>query len=172
MLIGAIRCRVQICKSRGGRYIKIACADTEGGFSTVGDSREASFYEIDVSAPCAGAPAPGGGAGGKSGGGGGGGVIFIIIVLAGSSVYFAGGFIFNWKVKHLEGRERIPHVDFWAGLPGLVKEGIRFLKSKVTRTDCEDVARVHPPRAAKQRPGSAGWRDARACAHSLCVTVP
>ena len=89
---------------------------------------------MDVNAQCAGAPAPGGG----------GGVIFIIIVLAGSSVYFAGGFIFNWKVKHLEGRERIPHVDFWAGLPGLVKEGFRFLKSKVTRTDCKDVALCLP----------------------------
>jgi hypothetical protein len=116
-------------------YIKITCAEAEGGFSTVGDSVQSSLYEVEVSAPCAGAPAPGGGTGDNNGGGGGGGVIFIIIVLAGSSVYFAGGYIFNWKVKHLEGRERIPHVDFWAGLPGLVKEGCRFLKSKVTRTD-------------------------------------
>ena len=50
-------------------------------------------------------------------------------------VYFGGGFVFNMKVKNLEGRERIPHVDFWTGLPGLVKEGFRFTKSKATRTD-------------------------------------
>ena len=103
--------------------------------------------QVDVAAPCAGAAGPGGGK--KKEGGGIGGVIFIIIVLAGSSVYFAGGFIFNWKVKHLEGRERIPHLDFWTGLPGLIKEGVRFLKAKVTRTDCKDLAlclRGHPGR--------------------------
>ena len=112
----------------GVRYFKGTCADTEGDYTSKGDSRQESFYEIDANAKCQWDPIapPAGGSGG---------VIFIIIVLAGSSVYFAGGFIFNWKVKHLEGRERIPHVDFWAGLPGLVKEGFRFLKSKVTRTD-------------------------------------
>jgi len=39
------------------------------------------------------------------------------------------------QVKNLEGRDRLSHVDFWTGLPGLVKEGVRFSKSKVTRTD-------------------------------------
>ena len=133
MLIGA--CNPVLCCIRIGafRYIKVTCSATEGAFTTIGDSNQASFYEVDVNAPCAGAPAPGGGKVVKKGGEGG--VIFILIVLVGSSVYFAGGFIFNWKVKHLEGRERIPHVDFWAGLPGLVKEGVRFLKSKATRTD-------------------------------------
>jgi len=90
-----------------------------------------SFYEVDATFKCPWDPIKGA----ETGGGGSGGVIFILIVLVGSTVYFSGGFIFNWKVKHLEGRERIPHVEFWTGLPGLIKEGARFVKSKVTRTD-------------------------------------
>merc|ERR1719272_472994 len=69
-------------------YIKVTCSATEGAFTTIGDSNQASFYEVDVNAPCAGAPAPGGGKVAKKGGEGG--VIFILIVLVGSSVYFAG----------------------------------------------------------------------------------
>ena len=126
-------------------YIKVTCSATEGSFTTIGDSNQASFYEVDVEAPCSGAAAPAGSKKKEEEKGGSGGVVFIIILLVAPTVYFAGGFIFNWKVKNLEGRERIPHVDFWAGLPGLIKEGARFSKSKVTRSDCEDMPPNTPP---------------------------
>jgi len=119
-------------------YLKIACNNaSSSGFTTVGDSNEGSYYEVDTIAPCSGAAGPpGGGSGGRHGesdGGAGTGLVIAFFVIG--IVYFGGGFVFNMKVKNLVGRERIPHVDFWVGLPGLVKEGARFTKSKVTRTD-------------------------------------
>ena len=37
-------------------YIKLTCADHKGEFTTIGDSNQASFYEVDVAVPCPVAP--------------------------------------------------------------------------------------------------------------------
>jgi len=33
-------------------YIKVTCSTAEGGFTTIGDSNQGSFYEVEVNAPC------------------------------------------------------------------------------------------------------------------------
>jgi hypothetical protein len=63
---------------------------------------------------------------GGSSAGGKGAWVFNIIVLAGLPTYFAAGFLYNWKVKNLEGSERIPHMSFWSDLPSLVKDGCLY----------------------------------------------
>ena len=39
-------------------YIKVTCAAAQGPYTTLGDAVESSFYEVEVSAPCAGAAPP------------------------------------------------------------------------------------------------------------------
>ena len=122
-------------------YVKITCCQTTSGFTTSGDTHVQSKYEVDVTAPCGGAPGPSPGPPGPPGGGGGasgaigGGDILVIVFFVGGLSYFGAGFIVMWKVKKQEGKDRIPNKDFWFALPGLVKEGFRFVKAKVTRTE-------------------------------------
>jgi hypothetical protein len=67
-------------------------------------------------------------------------LIHVLLVLAYSSlvvlafVYFVGGFIFLRFVKHREGGDAIPNREFWADLPGLVKDGIMFVINKIRGT--------------------------------------
>jgi len=35
--------------------------------------------------------------------------------------YFGGFYVYNWKVKNAEPGDRVPHKDFWMGLPDLIK---------------------------------------------------
>ena len=97
-------------------------------------------YEMQVNTmyACAATPtkacAPG-----SSGAGGGGATstfatLFLVVVFVVPVVYFAGFYAYNMKVKGAIGRERIPHVDFWASTPGLVKDGIGFVFSKARGT--------------------------------------
>lgn len=64
------------------------------------------------------------------GGGGSGdfdyGWVFVIIVLCGLFLYFVVGIIILKFVQHKEGREVVPNVDFWAGLPSLVIDGMKY----------------------------------------------
>lgn len=122
-------------------YIKVSCSATDQGFTTKGDSNQPSFYEIDAVAPCSGAPAPGPpgpngpshNSGDEEEGGAGG--ILLIVFFCSLIVYFTGGVAYNWKVKNLEGKERVPNLEFWTGLPGLIKEGFRFTIAKIKRDD-------------------------------------
>ncbi|EGG19546.1 mannose-6-phosphate receptor domain-containing protein [Cavenderia fasciculata] len=74
------------------------------------------------------------GTGGDSGkkGGIGGGWIFIIILLVATTVYILAGIGFNYKVRNLRGKEMFPNYAFWADFPGLLKDGVLFIKSKVS----------------------------------------
>jgi len=64
---------------------------------------------------------------GSSGGAGGAGAwVFVGIVLGGLPLYFAAGYIYNWKVGGKEGPERIPNHAFWSDLPTLVMDGMLF----------------------------------------------
>ena len=59
-----------------------------------------------------------------------------MILLFGSLIYFVGGSLFNKFARHKEGKEEIiPQYDFWAGLPSLVWDGIKFFFGK----NCLDV---------------------------------
>ncbi|KAK5582339.1 hypothetical protein RB653_003922 [Dictyostelium firmibasis] len=65
-------------------------------------------------------------------GGIGGGWIFIIILLSVTVVYIVGGIIFNAKVKHQHGSDMFPNKEMWVNFGGLIKDGVFFIKSKVT----------------------------------------
>ena len=60
------------------------------------------------------------------GGGGKGGWIFVLIVVIGFPVYFAIGYVYNWKVAGKEAGDRLPQGAFWADLPSLVKDGCAY----------------------------------------------
>jgi len=71
-----------------------------------------------------------GGTGGTTGGLSGG-SIFLIIFFVAIFVYFAAGVGYMKFRKQATGVELIPNVDFWASIPGLCKDGVKFLISKV-----------------------------------------
>ncbi|GAM29185.1 hypothetical protein SAMD00019534_123610, partial [Acytostelium subglobosum LB1] len=83
---------------------------------------------------------PGGGSGGSSSGGGngpksnfiGGGWIFIILLLVGIFLYIGIGIGVNYKVRGLRGGEMFPNIEFWSSFPGLIKDGVLYIKGKVT----------------------------------------
>jgi len=60
-----------------------------------------------------------------------GGWIFIIILSGLTVLYFVAGAVFNKFVRHKEGLEIIPNVEFWVALPGLVKDGFLFTYRKI-----------------------------------------
>jgi len=69
-----------------------------------------------------------GGAGGLGGGG-----IFLIILVVLAVLYVGIGFIVNKFVRHHTGIEVLPHVAFWSGFFGLVKDGGRFIALKTCK---------------------------------------
>ncbi|EFA75130.1 hypothetical protein PPL_11204 [Heterostelium album PN500] len=81
---------------------------------------------------CPGAAAPSTGSGGGKGIGGG--WIFIIVLVVCTVLYLAGGVTYNHKIRGLTGKEMIPNYAFWSDFPGLLKDGIFFIKGKITGT--------------------------------------
>jgi len=73
---------------------------------------------------------PGGGGGGSSGGLSGG-WVFIIILIVCIFVYIVAGCVYQRKKKGASGVESVPNIEFWRGLPGLVKEGFSFTWTKL-----------------------------------------
>jgi len=63
-----------------------------------------------------------------------GGSIFLIILVVLLFVYCAGGITYNIKVKGASGAESVPNIAFWQKLPGLVKDGCLFTKSKLMKS--------------------------------------
>jgi len=59
-----------------------------------------------------------------------GGLVFIIILLVVTPVYIVVGCIYKAKTKGTTGIESCPNIDFWRDLPGLVKDGFRFVIGK------------------------------------------
>lgn len=60
------------------------------------------------------------------------GSILLIICLVLVLVYVAGGITYNRVKRQATGKEMLPHPEFWAGLPGLVKDGVLFSWGCVT----------------------------------------
>jgi len=56
---------------------------------------------------------------------------FIIILLILFVVYIIGGFVYNKLIKKEEGIG-FPHAEFWKESPGMAKDGVMFLMSKIT----------------------------------------
>jgi len=72
-----------------------------------------------------------GGAGGGGSKGLSGGWVFIIILIVCVFVYIVAGCVYQRKKKGASGVESFPNIEFWRGLPGLVKEGFSFTWTKL-----------------------------------------
>jgi len=114
-------------------FINIECDKkaTAGTFISVtepsqNDPATRCKYYINMkhSAACKGGA---GGAGGLSGGS-----IFLIIFFCLAAVYVIGGIVFNKVRNNAAGTDLIPNYAFWAGLPGLIVDGFKFIKNKFT----------------------------------------
>ena len=46
--------------------------------------------------------------------------------------YFVGGTLYRKYRLQASGKDMIPNVEFWAALPGLIREGFEFTQLKVT----------------------------------------
>jgi len=62
-----------------------------------------------------------------------GGSILLIILLVLVVVYLVGGILFNKFKRQATGLELIPNFEFWASIPGLVKDGCQFVINKTIR---------------------------------------
>ncbi|KYQ94494.1 hypothetical protein DLAC_04799 [Tieghemostelium lacteum] len=110
------------------------------------ESSTACIYEVKLSGNAACGGGDNSGSGGKNSSSDkkkpsiGGGWVFIIILVCGSVLYVAAGSIVNAKVRHLHGKEIFPNYHFWADtFPGLLKDGVLFIKSKVTGTSASSA---------------------------------
>ncbi|KAN0042780.1 hypothetical protein ACTA71_012703 [Dictyostelium dimigraforme] len=64
----------------------------------------------------------------------GGGWIFIIIIFSVAILYIIIGSFVNWKIRHQHGAQIFPNVDFWRNFGSLIKDGVFFIKGKITGT--------------------------------------
>ena len=102
-------------------------------------------FKAEADAACGASPTSGGSSGGSSGGGGGGaakkkkglsiGSILLICALCLTVTYCAAGMAFNFQVKGQRGIDIIPQRSFWISVPGLIKDGVLFVYSKITGKD-------------------------------------
>ncbi|KAF2071847.1 hypothetical protein CYY_006839 [Polysphondylium violaceum] len=63
-----------------------------------------------------------------------GGWIFIIILFSSFAAYAIFGSIINWKVRHQSGSSIFPNSSFWSNFGSLIKDGVFFIKGKVSGT--------------------------------------
>jgi len=112
--------------------VKYTCGTTVGTPSSAVESPSCAYtITWATSAGCALATNPVGDVG--SGGGGlSGGDVFLIIFFCGGFLYVVIGMAYNFKFRELRGVEMVPNVDFWRGLPSLIKDGSIFTWQKVT----------------------------------------
>lgn len=59
------------------------------------------------------------------------GSILCILFFCSLAVYFIAGSIYRYQKKEARGIEMIPNIDFWRGLPSLVKDGMTFTYNKI-----------------------------------------
>lgn len=87
----------------------------------------------------------GGAAKGGSEGGGAWGMMFLIFFFLGSGMYAGGGVFYNVKTKGAEpGLQALPHREFWAMMPGLVKDGVTFSQAKYNERYGDGTPYVKP----------------------------
>eukprot|EP01115_Flamella_aegyptia_P014930 TRINITY_DN8822_c0_g1_i2.p1 TRINITY_DN8822_c0_g1~~TRINITY_DN8822_c0_g1_i2.p1 ORF type:complete len:206 (+),score=58.06 TRINITY_DN8822_c0_g1_i2:390-1007(+) len=111
--------------------IDFVCSDSAGaGQPSFNLEVNLKYYFVWTTA--AACPSKNGGANGGKGGLSGGSIL-LIIVLCAAVVYLVGGVIFKKVRMHAEGVELIPNVEFWTSLPGLVRDGFKFVFNKVFR---------------------------------------
>jgi len=123
-----VRTVIQVfrCKAGGG---------TEETVKVEEDQTTCTFtITLNTGVAC---PGGGGGGGGSSSGGISGGWIFIIILISVIPIYIGAGCLYGRTKKGLTGVEAAPHIEFWRGLPGLVRDGARY-SWNMTRSGCKN----------------------------------
>jgi len=121
---------IQFTGGDGGRKMEIdfTCDPTAGvGAPTWVNENPALHYNFEWKSQYA-CPLGGTGKGGKLSGGS----IFLILVLCLTVTYIVGGVIVNKFVRHQNGIELLPNVEFWKGIFGLTKDGVLFVFRKIT----------------------------------------
>jgi len=67
-------------------------------------------------------------------------IVILVLLIVGVVAYFVAGMIYNWKVKGAQSvSEMIPHRGFWCALPGLVKDGCKFIAHGCKKGDYVSV---------------------------------
>lgn len=67
-----------------------------------------------------------------------GGVLLLILGIF-LLVYFIGGYFFKYYAYGARGIEAFPHSDFWTNLPGLVRDGIKFIGNGCRPVQTDDA---------------------------------
>lgn len=70
------------------------------------------------------------------------GSVMLIIIFVGLAVYLIAGIIINAAVRKKTGAEMIPNSEFWMDLPKLIRDGFRFLVSKIRGTSNETYSTI------------------------------
>jgi hypothetical protein len=50
-------------------------------------------------------------------------LFWIVLLLC---LYFALGYVYNFKQNNLSGKEAIPNIEFWRSFPSLVQDGLAY----------------------------------------------
>jgi len=103
-------------------HVMFTCSGSTGSSFTVQEDQATCTFNLAINVACPGVSPDGGGMSG--------GLVFIIILLVVIPVYIVVGCIYKAKTKGTTGMESCPNIDFWRDLPGLVKDGFRFVFSK------------------------------------------
>jgi len=112
--------------------IKFTCETSTGTPTYSGEVTCAYTFNWASTAGCPlnslpGDAGTGGGSSGLSGGD-----IFLILFFCIGFLYVVIGMAYNYKFRELRGAEMVPNVDFWRGLPSLIKDGCVFTWQKIT----------------------------------------
>ena len=108
------------CSAARAVTVQMTCG-TVAGFTSVAETTTCNYLVLfPHPAICAG----------PSSSGSSGGWVFVMIVLIPLSVYFAVGVAYKRFKLGNEWRDSIPNAEFWADLPGLVKDGCGFFVAK------------------------------------------
>jgi len=110
--------------------IKFTCGTSAGTPTYVQEVTCAYTFSWASTAGCPLDAPPGDAGGGSSGLSGG--DIFLILFFCIGFLYVVIGMAYNYKVRELRGIEMVPNVDFWRGLPSLIKDGCVFTWQKIT----------------------------------------
>ena len=58
-------------------------------------------------------------------------MLFWLLLLL--TLYFALGYIYNFKQNNLSGKEALPNIEFWRTFPGLVQDGLAYSLQKLNQ---------------------------------------
>lgn len=67
------------------------------------------------------------------------GAVLLLILGIFLLVYFIGGYFFKYYVSGSRGIEAFPHHEFWTNIPGLVRDGVKFIANGCRPVQTDDA---------------------------------